>query len=353
MPRAMSALVQSVLTAPAPAVSEEAASAIARRFFGIEAKASVLIGERDRNFRLTTPDGEAYLLKIVNPAEDPAVTAFQVGALQHIEHRDPGLPVPRVLPGLDGEAVPLLLEPDLPARQLRLMTYLSGTPFAGSGRSAALRLRLGAGLARLDRALGGYRPSAPLTPLLWDLSHAAQLRPLLVHIEEERRRDLARAVLDRFEAAVLPRLPDLRHQTIHNDFNPSNILVDAAGLDLAGIIDFGDMVEAALVNEVAVAASYHVEAQGPLLAPLLDFIGAYHAVLPLEEDEVEVLFDLVWTRMLMTVAISAWRAALQPENRDYILRNAGRAWLGLERAAALAPGEAAAALQRHLEVQAP
>lgn len=345
----MSAHVQSVLTAPAPEVSEEAAAAIARRFFGIQGQASVLIGERDRNFRLTTPAGETFLLKVVNPAEEPADTAFQVGALQHIERTDPGMPVPRVIPGLDGNSMPLLVEPGLPLRRLRLMTYLSGTPLAGAARSTGLRRRLGAGLARLDRALSDYRSGGPLTPLLWDLSHAAQLRPLLVHIEEEERRDLARGVLDRFEAAVLPRLPGLRRQTIHNDFNPSNILVDAAGADLAGIIDFGDMVEAALVNEVAVAASYHVEADGALLAPLLDFIGAYDGVLPLEEAEIEIVFDLIWTRMLMTVAISSWRAALQPENRDYILRNAGRAWLGLERARALAPGEAAAALRRHLE----
>lgn len=344
----MSALVHSVLTAPAPEVSEAAAADIARRFFGIGAQASVLIGERDRNFRLTTPAGAAYLLKIVNPAEDPAVTAFQVGALRHLEERDPGLPVPRVVPALDGMMVPLLVEAGRPTRQLRLMTYLSGAPFAGVRRSAGLRRQLGAGLARLDRALSDYRPAAALTPLLWDLSHAAQLRPLIAHIEEAGRRDMAAAVLDRFEANVLPRLPSLRRQTIHNDFNPSNILVDAQGRELAGIIDFGDMVEAALVNEAAVAASYHVEAEAPLLAPLLDFVGAYHAGLPLEDEEVEVLFDLTWTRMLMTVAISAWRAALQPENRDYILRNAGRAWLGLERAKELAPGEAAGALRRHL-----
>ena len=344
----MSSMVQSVLTAPAPEVSSESASRIALRYFGIAATATPLTGERDRNFHLTTADGADYLLKIVNPAEDPMVTSYQARALLHLAERDPALPVPRLVPAVDGMLSPLLVEPGLPARQLRMMTYLSGTPFSSVRRSAPLRAKLGAGLARLDRALADYRHVPPEQPLLWDLAHAAELRPMLVHIEDGRR-DLAAAVLDRFQNHVFPVLMKLRWQTIHNDFNPSNILISADGQDLAGIIDFGDMVESSLVNDLAVAASYHVEAEGPLLAPLLEFVSAYHAVLPLEDREIDCLFDLIQTRMMMTVTISAWRAVLQPENRDYILRNAGRAWLGLKRAGELAPGEATAAFRRHLK----
>jgi len=34
-----------------------------------------------------------------------------------------------------------------------------------------------------------------------------------------------------------------------------------------------------------------------------------------------LLFDLVATRLAMSVIISTWRATLYPENRDYIMRN--------------------------------
>jgi Ser/Thr protein kinase RdoA (MazF antagonist) len=50
-------------------------------------------------------------------------------------------------------------------------------------------------------------------------------------------------------------------------------------------------------------------------------IAAYHAVLPLEPAEFSVLFDLITTRMAMTIVISSWRAARYPANRNYILRN--------------------------------
>ena len=60
-------------------------------------------------------------------------------------------------------------------------------------------------------------------------------------------------------------------------------------------------------------------------------------MLPLEDAEFEILFDLVATRMILTVLITSWRADIQPENREYILRNAPSAWAGLERFACLGP----------------
>ena len=71
-------------------------------------------------------------------------------------------------------------------------------------------------------------------------------------------------------------------------------------------------------------------------------IAAYHAVLPLEPAEFSVLFDLIATRMAMTVVISSWRAARYPANRNYILRNNAAAWARLRRMAALSRDQAEA-----------
>ena len=58
---------------------------------------------------------------------------------------------------------------------------------------------------------------------------------------------------------VKPRLAGLRHQVIHNDYHLFNVLVaqdDASRV--TGIIDFGDMIRAPLVAEVATAAAYQL-----------------------------------------------------------------------------------------------
>ena len=74
-------------------------------------------------------------------------------------------------------------------------------------------------------------------------------------------------------------------------------------------------------------------------------VSGFHAVLPLEPEEIDILFDLIATRMVLTVAISNWRASRYPENRDYILRNAPKAWAGLESLAQLSRAEAQAYLR--------
>jgi Ser/Thr protein kinase RdoA (MazF antagonist) len=68
--------------------------------------------------------------------------------------------------------------------------------------------------------------------------------------------------LAHFMQQVQPRLGGLRHQVIHNDLNPYNVLVDPQDhITTVGLIDFGDMVQAPLINELAVACSYQLSEQ--------------------------------------------------------------------------------------------
>ena len=65
--------------------------------------------------------------------------------------------------------------------------------------------------------------------------------------------------LGNFEARVLPVLPRLHRQPVHNDLNPHNIVVDAIQHQrISGIIDFGDLTLTARINDLAIAAAYQV-----------------------------------------------------------------------------------------------
>ena len=50
-----------------------------------------------------------------------------------------------------------------------------------------------------------------------------------------------------------------------------------------------------------------------------------------EREEVALLYELILTRLCMTVTITGWRASRYPENKTYILRNNGLSWDGLQR----------------------
>ncbi len=118
---------------------------------------------------------------------------------------------------------------------------------------------------------------------------------------------------------------------------------------IAGIIDFGDLTFTARVNDLAIAAAYQVADSDDPLAPACDVIAAYHAVTPLDLLELDVLFDLIATRIVMTVVISSWRAVRYPENREYILRNNKPASARLSRIAGLSRGTGRAADSTRLQ----
>jgi Ser/Thr protein kinase RdoA (MazF antagonist) len=185
---------------------------------------------------------------------------------------------------------------------------------------------MGSALAALGKALADFDHPASDYPLLWDIKQAAGLRGLLDTVADPALRDLLDDRLETFTSAVLPRLAGLRWQVIHNDLNPGNVLfVENDHDQVAGIIDFGDMIRAPLVDDVAVACAYLCRRDDGSLADMLEFLRGYHGVTPLTPEEFEVLPYLVTARNMTTIVISHWRASMYPENRAYILRSADRA----------------------------
>ena len=329
-----------VLASPVPEVSEARAEAIFRGTYGREGAAALLAGERDRNFLMREPDGAAFMLKITNPVEDPAVTEFQTGAFRHVARTDPEFPVPRVVPAADGALIAWDAGTDGRPCAVRLFSWLDGALLGGRVLEPKGLRDLGATLARLARALAGYAHPAERDPMLWDMQQATALRPLLTMIPDEIPRGWVARLIDRFEARAAPVLSGLPAGVIHNDVTGSNLLMQADdGQRVAGVLDFGDMTRAPLVQDLGVTASYHLDrAEGAdLFAPLASLLAGYEAVRPLTEAEALVLFDLIATRLALRGLIPAWRAALYPENRDYLMRNAGRAWQAMGQVAQMDP----------------
>ena len=330
----------SLLSVPPPRLAEAEVAAALKAHWGLEGTLTPLTSERDLNFRVETAQGR-WVAKIANLAEPPEQTRFQNRALRHLALRDLDLPVPRMLATLEG-ADDLVLPG---GHLLRVISWLDGTPLAMAPRSAAQGRGMAATLARLGLALRDFQDPAADHVLQWDIKNAARLRAILGDVTDPDLRGLCASVLDRFDA-LAPQFPGWRWQVVHNDLNPHNVLVAPDDPDrLAGIIDFGDMVRTPLVCDLAVACSYQVGSEDPL-ARFINFAGAYHAVVPMTAPERAALFDLTATRMVTTVAIASWRAARQPDNAAYILRNFPSARAGLTAFAGLDRDRVAAALRQ-------
>lgn len=326
-----------LMTTQAPIVSPAEALELADRVYGLKGTLKLLNGERDANFLIRSNRG-AFVLKFINPAEDPGVISFQTQALLHIERHGAHLPVPRVLPALSGEVEPKVLVSEQ-TLTLRTVSYLDGISQNLGKPSVALMRELGTSLAEINLALNDFQHPAAHRDLLWDVGHAERIRPYLDNLDVDQL-PLVCALLDSYETSVKPRLAKLRAQVIHNDLNPHNVMLDCETASrVAAIIDFGDALHAPLINELGTALSYQFDADATdPLWQIKAFVAAYHAKIPLQREELAVLGDLIAMRMAMAITIAQWRASLYPENRTYVLRNLRTTWRNLQCLTALPEG---------------
>lgn len=311
------------------------AEAAVTQVYGVSGTIRRLSSERDETFLFARSDGTDFILKIANPAEDPAALEFQDGALLHLEAAAPTVPVPRLILTKSGEPSHTLSTADGP-RIMRLLTFLRGELQYRTPTSEAQSRNVGRALAELGLGLEDYDGRPPAGKLMWDISHTLDLTAVVDHVAPERRAQ-AEAVLAEFERA-LPAITRLkRRQIIHNDFNPHNVLLDpAAPTAVVGIIDFGDMVHAPLINDLAVALSYHLATEN-WAARTSSFLEGFLSARALEPAEMELLPMLTRSRLAMSLIIAEWRSARFPENRDYIMRNHATAWRGLQNISDLTP----------------
>lgn len=318
------------MTTRAPQLTLEQAEDLALRLYGVEGKALEFASERDQNFRIETAEGSEVLLKVSNSAESDEVIDLQTRAMEHVHVADPTFPAPRMIRSKDGLSQQRVQLVDGQWSIIRLLTFLPGKPLYRVEQTTLQRRNLGRCLAQLDQALAEFTHPGAHHDLLWNISRADQLEPLIAEVTDSAQLELVKRFMAAFKHHALPRLPALPAQVIHNDLNLYNVLVDPQDTnEITGVIDFGDIIHAPRINELAVAAAYQLTDPDDRLGSASEFIGAYHEVLPLTPEECEVLPDLVAARLLITVLITEWRAARYPANRTYILRNNAPAWASL------------------------
>lgn len=308
-----------MLTTTPPEFSAIEAERVAKQHFGIRGRVSSLVSERDQNFRLDAEDGQRFVLKISNPAEQAQTVDFQNQALLYMARQDADLPIPRVTRDLSGNTH-CCVQKDGESHLVRVLTWLDGETLGEQPAKADLVREMGKLLARLGLALNGFEHPGSDPPSLWDMKRASGLRELLPSVGNPELRLIAGSVLDAFDEHVMPRLETLRTQVIHNDLNPGNVLMEKSPHgNISGVIDFGDLVKSPLIIDLAVAAAYQLRRGDDPMAGALPMIAGYHSVRPLETGEIDVLGIMIRTRLVTSLLIGSYRAELFPENREYLL----------------------------------
>ena len=311
---------------PPPALSASELNAVTRTLYGLAGDMVPLVSEKDQNVRLEA-GGRLYVLKIANAAEAEEFLSFQNAALLHLEHSAPELCLPRLVRGVSGQGLPRLVR-GVSGQGLhrwrvgeasyfvRLLTFLPGPLLADKTPTAALLESIGSYMGQLSKTLAGFDHAGAHRPdFIWNLDNALAAAPFTHDIAKDAPRRLVQGVFERYSQHVQPFVPALRKAVIHNDINDHNIVIVGEHPAIVGVIDFGDMVYGSQVNDLAVALAYLLMDRGDMEKAAGQVIRAYSRVFPLRADEADLLFDLVATRLAVSVAVSSNRAKKFPDNK--------------------------------------
>jgi Ser/Thr protein kinase RdoA (MazF antagonist) len=310
-----------------PHFSEEEARRIARELYDLTGNFKSLKSERDQNFRIRMKNGESYVLKLSNAGEDLGVIDFQCQALWHIERQDPELGVPRVVRTKEGDAFTTISHDKGTQHIVRVLTYLPGVILNDVPSTAALWRSVGKIAGRMDLALLGFFHPYARQEHPWDITLCAQLQPHTHHIADDAARKNIENVLGHMTTNILPRLKRLRHQVIHADIDGNNTLTDPDHLDsVTGIIDFGDMIFAPTIIEAVIAADVEGVPDHDLIDSIGSVVAGFDSIVPLEEEEIDLVYDLVLGRLAITATIIAWRKVMTPDQPDYIHESEEPCW---------------------------
>lgn len=233
---------------------------------------------------------------------------------------------------LNGEFVFLSENKD---KIIRLLSFLEGELLANVKHTKELFYSFGKVLAEMNKVMTDFLSGhVQARKLSWDLQNFHLNREFISFIQEPEDRRIVEYFFLQNRERVVPDIEILRKSVIHGDVNDWNVLVKNG--EISGIIDFGDICYTPLINELAIAVTYGMLGKENPIEWACPIVEGYHAVIPLEEKEIELLYWLIATRLSISVCHSAKSRSERPES-EYHLVSEKPAWELLKKLIRLNP----------------
>ena len=298
-----------------PSLSYEQVMQWVEDAYGKRVSVQPLDSERDQNFLLLDRDTqEEFVFRISNTDTSDSVLDLENRMMLHIVDRLGGsVPVP-----IENRLGQFISRGCFGSQeyQSRLFDFLAGELLVNARpHSDRLLSEIGGLLGRITKSLEDFRHPAAERQFHWNLDQVEQTITLYRGSVENF--PAIDSFLERYRTRVLPQLGGLRKSVIQNDANDHNLVVRSQNCwpqAVVGLIDFGDVVFASTINELAICVAYvMLEKDDPLWAAA-QVVRGYHEEFLLAESELEVLFDLARARLFCSVVMAAHQRQLQPTN---------------------------------------
>ncbi len=294
-----------------PEFTPEEALLISEQHFGVSGTLSPLWGERDQNFKVSPNapgDHSGFVLKISNDREHATAIDFQIKALQHLGRTAPALPCPHLKPLLDGRSSGCITGKNGEEHLIHMVTLLGGVTLFDVPLNHDILYAVGAQAGAATAGLRGFFHAAAGHDLFWDIRHIQKYSQYTQHVADVGLRKTIEDFVSFFGRDILPSLDRSRSQIIHHDTNLTNVLVDPdSPAQVTGLIDFGDMIHGPVIQDLAVAAAEVVRGDGNTLDNIAAVVSGYDKVFPLEEAEIDLLYDLMVARHVLGLLVGVTR----------------------------------------------
>ncbi|WP_134356070.1 aminotransferase class III-fold pyridoxal phosphate-dependent enzyme [Flavobacterium psychrophilum] len=297
--------------------SEAHIELLAKDHYGLFVSAKMLNGYDELNYLLTDINNKQFILKVSDENQPFLFLDAQVKIIKHLSNSSISNNFQQFCINNQGDEL-TAVENEGKKYYLRILSFLEGDFWVDKlEKSNILYSQLGHFLGTMDKSLQDFSHTAMHRQYTWDISRASDANDRLKYIKNHERRRIASYFLLQFDTEVLPKIHTLRHAYIHNDANDYNVLVDDN--TVTGLIDFGDMVYTALINNLAIACTYAMLShEDPLSAATL-IVKGYHESYALTTQELDVLYYLIAGRLCISVTQSAFNGSLDTNNDHHFI----------------------------------
>jgi Ser/Thr protein kinase RdoA (MazF antagonist) len=309
---------------------------IQEHFAIIPVEIKKLNGYDNANFLITT-EHKKYILKAYHPDfETMELLKAENLILLTLQKKSKDI-YPSPIPFTDGSYLKII-ETDSKKYIWQLLSFLDGEFLGEVIHNKEMFRSLGKFLAETDLRLKTlHHPIIETRRWKWDIQYLYLSEKYIEDIPHISNRQVVRRFFRLFDEHIVPLLPVLRKQIIHNDANEWNVLTK--NNRVSGMIDFNDLSYTCLVNEPAIALTYACFDKKDPLEWAIPIIKAYHRVLPLEAIELKVLYYLVAARLSQSVCNAAYARKIIPEN-EHAFVSEEKAWRMLHIWADIDPADA-------------
>ncbi len=302
-------------------------------------------GEVDQNVWIRTRGGLEFLFKASVGQVDDSLR-WQEKVLLHLERAAPHLPVPRLVAARSGATMLAVEVADTPV-VIRLLTWMPGKILADLPELPDyLLFELGVVAARLTQALADIEAGHFNDSHHWDIRKSREaVDAALSFVSDDDDRRCVNELMRRFDG-VAPHLSPLPTGVVHHDLNDFNVLAAPDVNErwvITGVIDVNDSMFTIRVAELAIAVAYAMLRQADPLSAAVLVVEGFNSVVPLDEQEIKVVFPLAGARLCVNA--TTWKRRTSESHHPYGQERMRHTWPTLHKVAQISTTEAEAKLR--------